>query len=103
MYARVTLLELDPVRIDVGEAVETFERDVVPRLRAQEGYKGAYVLTTADGKGLLMTLWGTETEADAAAGDGFYAEQIARYMTLFKAPPGRERYRVALVDALAAY
>jgi hypothetical protein len=101
MYARVTLLELDPVRLAVDDAVEMFERELVPQLRAQDGYQGAYVLTTPEGKALLMTLWGTEEEADAAASTGFYAEQLGRYMALFKAPPGRERYRVAFADASA--
>jgi hypothetical protein len=45
-----------------------------------------------------MSLWETE---EAAAGDHgrFYTEQLEHYMTLFREPPGRERYEVGLADA----
>jgi hypothetical protein len=98
MYARVTLLELDPVRVSVGDAVRLFEAEVLPQLRAQHGYEGAYVLTTPEGRALLMTLWEDETAATHSAAQAFYSEQLARRMTLFRAPPGRERYEVALAD-----
>lgn len=98
MYARVTLLEIDPLRIDIADAVALYERDVVPVLAEQEGYAGAYVLTTPEGKALLMTFWETEEQADAQASGGFYSEQLARFATLYSAPPGRERYEVALVE-----
>ena len=38
MYARVTMLEVDPLRIDIDEAVELFRRDVYPALYKQPGY-----------------------------------------------------------------
>ena len=68
---------------------------MLPQLREQDGYEGVYVLTTPDGKALIMALWETE---EAAAGDhaGFYDEQLERYVTLFRAPPGRERYEVVV-------
>ena len=37
MYARVTLLEIDLVRVNIDEALATFEREVVPRLHDQPG------------------------------------------------------------------
>ena len=98
MYSRVTLLEIDTVRADMESALELFREDVFPQLREQEGYEGAYVLTTPEGKALIMSLWETE---EAAAGDHgrFYTEQLEHYLTLFREPPGRERYEVALADA----
>jgi hypothetical protein len=98
MYARVTLLELDPVRVSVGDAVAMFESEVLPQLRTQDGYEGAYVLTTPEGRALLMTLWKTEETATKSSAQAFYSEQLERYMTLFRTPPGRERYHVALAD-----
>jgi heme-degrading monooxygenase HmoA len=98
MYARVTLLELDPVRVSVGDAVAMFEAEVLPKLRAQDGYEGAYVLTTPEGRALLLTLWESEEAATKSSAQTFYSEQLERYMTLFRAPPGRERYEVALAD-----
>jgi heme-degrading monooxygenase HmoA len=98
MYPRVTLLELDPVRVSARDAVAMFEAEVLPTLRAQDGYEGAYVLTTPEGRALLMTLWESEEAATKSSAQAFYSEQLERYMTLFRAPPGRERYEVALAD-----
>ena len=58
-----------------------------PQLREQPGYEGVYVLTTPEGKGLIMTFWETEEAADGRY-RGFYAEQLERYVTLFSSPPG---------------
>jgi hypothetical protein len=48
---------------------------------------------------MLLTLWATETEAEAEG--AFYEREIAKYITLFRAPPGREAYTVELCDGLA--
>jgi hypothetical protein len=98
VYARVTTVEIDPVRIDVDEAVQMYEHDVVPALQELDGYCGAYVFTNPDGKALLISFWETEEQAEANAGAGFYPETLARYATIFRAPPGRERYGVAFAD-----
>jgi heme-degrading monooxygenase HmoA len=98
MYARVTLLEIDVLRVDIDDAVASFEADVLPALREQPGYHGVYVLTTTGGRGVLMSLWETEDQADAGSSQGHYADTLARYMTLFRAPPGRERYQVVVAD-----
>ena len=95
MYARVTLVEIDTLRIGVADAVATFDREVLPHLRGQAGYRGALVLATPEGRGIILTLW--DTEGDASPGAG-YAETLERYMTIFRAPPGREGYEVALAD-----
>jgi heme-degrading monooxygenase HmoA len=96
MYARVTLLEIDPLRTNVEAALQTFEETVLPQLREQEGYEGIVVLATAEGRGLLMSLWETEEASEATW--AFAGEQLEKHVTLFKAPPGREHYRVAFTD-----
>jgi heme-degrading monooxygenase HmoA len=101
MYARVTQLEIDTVRATLPAAVALFEREVLPDLRSQEGYRGVYVLATPEGKAVLVSLWDTEQQADAGAPSGFYAATLARYVTLFAAPPGRERYEVVVADTPA--
>lgn len=101
MYARVTLLELDPVRISVPDAVAMFEAEVLPNLRAQAGYQGAYALTTPEGRALLMTLWESEEAATNASAESLYSQHLERYVTFFRAPPGRERYEVVLADVPA--
>jgi heme-degrading monooxygenase HmoA len=96
MYSRVTQLEIDTVRFGLDEAVALFREQVLPAMHEQDGYAGATVLTTPDGKALLITVWEDEEAAIAAA--GFAAEQLARYATLFASPPGREYYEVAYAD-----
>jgi hypothetical protein len=99
MYARATQLEIDALRASVHDAVALFEQDVLPRLREQPGYRGVLVLANPEGRGMLLTLWATETEAEAEG--AFYEREIAKYITLFRAPPGREAYTVELCDGLA--
>ena len=103
MIARVTLAEIDAVRMGVDEAVTVFRESVVPALREQEGYEGVYVLLSDEGKVLALTFWESEEAADAgiAGSRSFYAEQIAKFVTLYRAPPGRELYNVVLADAPA--
>jgi len=96
MYSRVTQLEIDTVRFDLADVVARFEAEVVPGLRAQDGYEGAIALTTPDGKGVLITLWASEEALHAAA--EFANAALDSFATTFKAPPGREYYEVAYLD-----
>ncbi len=98
MHARVTLLEIDTLRAKVDDLVEEFRRAVLPQLRAQPGYRGVYVLTTDEGKGLLVSLWDTAEQAGTDSG-GWYTDTLAEYTTVFRSPPGRERYEVTVVDS----
>jgi heme-degrading monooxygenase HmoA len=103
MIARVTLAEIDAVRMSVDQAVTLFRESVVPALREQEGYEGVYVLLSDEGKVLALTFWDSEEAADAgiAGSRSFYAEQIQKFVTLYRSPPGREEYNVVLADAPA--
>jgi len=96
MYSRVTLLELDTVRVPADEALALFRREVVPRLHEQAGYEGVLVFLTPEGKGMLVTMWASED--DAAASAAFAAGELERLMMLFKAPPGREHYEVVFAE-----
>ena len=103
MIARVTLAEIDAVRMSVDQAVTLFRESVVPALREQEGYEGVYLLLSDEGKVLALTFWDSEEAADAgiAGSRSFYAEQIQKFVTLYRSPPGREEYNVVLADAPA--
>lgn len=95
MFARVTQLEIDVMRTTVADATARFDAEVLPALRRRHGFRGAVVLAGATGLGTIITLW--ENEADAAP-DEEYESTLARYVTLFRSPPGRELYRVVLAD-----
>jgi heme-degrading monooxygenase HmoA len=99
MVARVTLAEVDAVRMSMDDAVELYQSSVVPALHEQDGYEGCYVLTTPEGKALVLTFWESEGTADAGLASGYYAEQVEKFVTFFRAPPGRETYEVSLAEA----
>jgi heme-degrading monooxygenase HmoA len=103
MIARATLAEIDPVRMGVDQAVALFRESVLPALREQDGYEGVYVLLSDEGKVLALTFWDSEEAADAgiAGGRSFYAEQVGKFVTLYRSPPGREMYDIVLADAPA--
>ncbi len=101
MIARATVAEIDPVRMSVDQAVDVFRESVVPALHEQEGYEGVYVLLSPEGKALVLTFWSDEEAADAglAGGRSFYAEQLEKFVTIFRSQPGRETYDVVVADA----
>jgi heme-degrading monooxygenase HmoA len=94
MYARVTLAQLQPDKVD--ELLQFLHDNVVPAAQAQHGFKGLLLLTDeTTNKGIAIALW--ETEADMAAGeasDGYYTVQLARGAHFFAAPPERSAYQV---------
>ena len=73
-----------------------FEARVLPDLREQPGYEGVVVLANPDGQALLVSVW--ETEADAVASADFARAALEQFVTLFRAPPGREQYEVRLAE-----
>ena len=100
MVARATMAEIDPVRMGIDEAVELFRESVIPALQDQPGYQGVYVLVSPDGQTLVLTFWETEEDADAglAGSRSFYTQQVEKFMTLYRASPGRETYRVVVAE-----
>ena len=98
MHARVTLLEIDTLRASVPDALERFRAQTLGRLRLQPGYRGVWVLATPEGKGLLMSLWETQAQADIEGDHHFYEDELGRFATLFRSAPGREEYQVLFVD-----
>jgi heme-degrading monooxygenase HmoA len=99
MIARATMAEVDAVRMPVGEAVALFRESVLPALRGQDGFEGAYVLLSPEGKALVLTFWADEETAAAGLASGFYREQVAKFMTVFGSGPGRDTYEVVIADA----
>jgi heme-degrading monooxygenase HmoA len=101
MIARATTAEIDTVRMSVEDAVEVFRDSVLPALDAEPGYEGCYVLLAPEGKALVLTFWTTEADADAGlvGARSFYSEQVAKFTTIYRSPPGRESYEVVLAEA----
>jgi hypothetical protein len=96
MFSRVTLLEIDTMRVSMDDALAVFTEQVHPRLAELEGYEGVLVLTTPEGKGMLVSFWESGEAAEASA--RFAGGELERFVTLFRAPPGREHYEVAFAE-----
>jgi heme-degrading monooxygenase HmoA len=103
MIARTTTADIDTVRMSVEDAVEVFRESVLPALHEQPGYEGSYVLVSPEGKALVLTFWTTVeyAEAGVAGARSFYSEQVAKFVTIYRSPPGRESYAVVLAEAPA--
>jgi heme-degrading monooxygenase HmoA len=98
MFSRVTLLEVDTMRMGIDEAVELFRREVLPALREQDGYEGVFVFVNPEGPGMIVSLWASREAMDAAS--GFASAALERFATIFSSPPGREHYQLRVVDIL---
>lgn len=98
MVARVTLAEIDVVRMSIRAAVERYRESVLPAQHAQAGYEGGYVLATPEGKALVITFWANDGDAEAGMASGFYGEQVQKFATVYRAQPGRELYDVVLAE-----
>ena len=102
MVARVTLADIDLVRVSLEAVTERYRDSVLSILQEQPGYCGAYGLATSEGKAMVITFWETEEDAQGDAATGFYDEQIQKFVTFYRATPGREFYEVMIADMPAA-
>ena len=98
MVARVTLAEIDTLRISIEDAVRRFRERILPPLRDQPGYRGLYALATPEGAAMVVTFWDSDEAAEAGVRTGFYASQVEQFVTLYRSPPGRTHYDVVVED-----
>ena len=100
MVARATMAELDFVRMSLEESTGLFRESVITALREQDGYEGCVALVSPQGQAFVLTFWRDDEAAETgmAGGRNFYAEQIEKFVTIYRSPPGRERYEVVAAD-----
>ncbi len=98
MVARVTLAEIDLVRASLDEVTDLYRESVLAAVQEQPGYCGAYGLATPDGKAMVITFWETEEDAQRHVASGVNDEQVQKFVTFYRATPGRESYEVRIVD-----
>jgi len=77
MHARVTLFEIDTLRIGLDEALELFKQRVLPKLRQQPGCEGVMALDTPEGKGMLISFWDSEAASAATIETAVTAEALS--------------------------
>jgi len=95
MFARMTILQLNPERIDDG--IKIYRTSVVPEAKKQKGYRGVCLLADrASGKSISVTFWRTEKDAIANEESLYYQEQLVKFINLLAGPMTREGYEVSL-------
>ncbi len=99
MYARVVTGQFKPGTLD-DEAIDLFRDSAMPEIKQQQGFKGALLLRDSNtGKGITITLWETEADAQASGvGSAHLQAQFAKVASLFAAAPVTETYEVALQE-----
>jgi len=103
MQARVTLFEIDTLRIGLADALEVFKERVLPRLHQQPGCEGVMALETPEGKGMLISFWSSPEAADEAVKSGFYDEQVGEFTMFMRQPTDRQHYEVVFQELNAAF
>jgi hypothetical protein len=46
-----------------------------------------------------MTLWASKEAAEAGVESGYYDEQVAKFVAMFRAPTGRDHYEIMYIEA----
>jgi len=98
MYARITLFEIDTMRISSDDALGLFKKLVVPEAQKREGYEGMYVISNPEGRGMIVSFWASPEAATTGVSSGYYDDQVKKFVTFFRAPPGREHYEVVFAE-----
>ena len=93
MYARVIQFPLKAEHI--AEAVDYFQTSVGPALKELDGFKNSRMLTNSStNKGLMVTIWESEANRQAAETSGFLQEVLKKMGAYFDGPPTIDYYEV---------
>ena|SRR6185369_3878933 len=95
MYARTLVIQIQPNKLD--EAVQLFQESVVPFAQQEQGFVSIMLLTDpSTGIGMSVSLWESEAALKANEASGYFQAQLAKFASLFTAPPVRAVYEVSV-------
>lgn len=93
MYARVIQFPLKAE--SVTDAINYFESTVGPALKELDGFKNSRMLTNSTtNRGLMVTIWGSEEQRQAAESSGFLTNILKQMSSYFDGPPSVDYYEV---------
>lgn len=94
MYARVVTAHAVPDKLTEG--IHLWRDSVMPAAREQKGFKsGRLLVNRQTGKIISVGLWETEADLQASGeGSAYLQAQLAKFASLFTAPPMVENYEV---------
>ena len=92
MYARVTNIRFSPnVRAEVVAVAQGLARV----LKERQGYRGVQVLTDQEvGKGIIISFWETEADAEASESSSSYIGQMSMMSSFLSERLAPETYEV---------
>ena len=94
MYARVVNIRFPP---DMRDEVVRVGSGLTTILRSQQGFKGLQVLTDPGaGEGMIVSLWETESDAEASEGTPSYIGQMSMMSSFLYEPLAPETYEVGV-------
>ena len=93
MYARVIQF---PLKADsITDAVNYFQDTVGPALKELDGFKNGRMLTNSTtNRGLMVTIWASEAQRQAAESSGFLTGILKQMGSYFDGPPSVDYYEV---------
>lgn len=96
MYARVTVVQGSPDKIDEG--VASFTNQVLPALKGVDGYRAGFLFVDrSTGRGLGISLWETE-DARSKGGEAVDEARAATIKAMGGTVPPVDEYEVVVAD-----
>jgi heme-degrading monooxygenase HmoA len=94
MYARVTNIRFSP---QMEAEVTSVAQGLAPILKRQRGFEGLQVLTDPKaGKGIIVSLWETEADAEASEARSSYIGQMSMMSSFLDESLAPETYEVSV-------
>ena len=95
MIARVTTWQTTLDKLDEG--IKSFKEGVVPAVKLRKGFRSGYLLIDRKtGKCISIAFWDSKEDAIADEKSGHYQSRVDIGKSLYKVPPVRELYEVAV-------
>ena len=96
MYARVTVVQASPDKVDAG--IDAFNSQVLPTVKGVEGYRASFLLVDrSSGKGLGISLWESE-EARRRGAEAVDQARSATIQAMGGTVPPVDEYEVVVAD-----
>jgi len=94
VVARLTFVKTKP-EASTEEMRKIWDESVVPAAMTQKGFCGGFLLSLRDdNEGIAVSLWESDSDAEAGEKSGYYQEQVKKFAPAFTAPPERKLYDV---------
>ena len=77
------------------EAIDLYEKSVVPAARLQKGFQDAYLMVDpATGRALSISIWDSQSEMVEGERVGYYRDQVAKFRTMLAEAPVAEHHEL---------